>query len=137
VAAALRLCLKKGFSRCFQIWRHYFLSNVYQQPTLEFILKELGACKKLKKLDISDVISANYTLRADFFAALSGTALEELDLGESVFSKIPSNFFRSLKKLKVLSLDVSKIYAIERGAFEGLVNLDALYLDGSLTGFWS
>jgi Leucine-rich repeat (LRR) protein len=30
---------------------------------------------------------------------------------------------------------VCQIYAIERGAFEGLVNLDALYLDGSLTGY--
>jgi Leucine-rich repeat (LRR) protein len=74
-------------------------------------------------------------LKADFFAALNGTALEELDLSESVFSKIPSNFFRSLKKLKVLSLDMCQIYAIETGAFEGLVNLETLYLDGSLTGY--
>jgi Leucine-rich repeat (LRR) protein len=126
---------EEGFFALFSNLEIVFLANEYEQPTLEFILKELGACKKLRKLDISHDISDSYTLRADFFAALNDTALEKLYLSECVLSKIPSDFFRSLRGLKTLHLDVCKIYAIERGAFEGLVNLESLYLDGSLTGY--
>jgi Leucine-rich repeat (LRR) protein len=126
---------ENGFFALFSNLETLYLADVYEQPKLQFILKELGSCKKLKKLDISDIISASYTLEADFFAALSSTALEELIISESVFSKIPSNFFQSLKKLKVLKMGLSKINIIETGAFEGLVNLEALYLDSSVAIF--
>ncbi len=124
-----------GFFTIFPNLEKIFLANVYKQTTMESIIQNLAAATKLKKLDISDTISAKYDLNSFFFSPLNNTALEELILTESVFSKIPSGLFVSLSKLKVLTMKACKIYDIESGAFQGLVNLESLYLDGSLTGY--
>ena len=57
--------------------------------------------------------------------------LELLEIGSTCISRIESNAFEYLNKLKLLILSENQIEQIETNGFQGLDNLEELNLDGN------
>ena len=98
---------------------------------LQLVLNSLINVKHLVQLKLTNVISY-YEISYDLLKPLANVSLEELWLTSCwVCGALKNGTFSLLKNLKLLQLEAVELREIELGAFDGLNNLEELYLENN------
>ena len=117
------------FSRFKSLYMSDFGKNHFNLEQLSVLIESLSAAINLKELKLTQLIDG-FNLPSEFFKYFVNVKLKTLSLSYSTnYGILQDGTFLYLKHLTTLLLKHAEIVSINPRAFEGLDNLEHLYLD--------